>query len=251
MTGTLQQAGTPPFCCRPRQPTLPGHPCVQYPALNSAAFRAGEQLNYMNAKVEAPSSARYSIQESANGIRASIPAPNSRLAVVLLCVWLLIWGITEVLVIQKIGLPTGPLPAFFAATQPLSAAAVAFFTAWLIGWTVGGFFAVGRLLWLLFGSEVIGIEAGNLIHRFEVFGLGRTHAFAAQQIARLREVVVDRASAPLGRRAGSIAFDYRARTHRIGQALEEEEATSLIEQLKGRLPAGAVAAPLSDTLGPA
>jgi len=203
----------------------------------------------MNAKLEAPSSARYSIQESTNGIRASIPAPNSRFAVLLLCVWLLIWGITEVLVIQKIGLPAGPLPSF-AGTQPLSPAALAFFTAWLIGWTAGGVFAVSRLLWLLFGSEVIGIEAGNLIHRFEVFGLGRTHAFAAQQIARLREVVVDRASAPLGRRAGSIAFDYRARTHRIGQALVEEEASSLIQQLKQRLPAGAFAAPLSDTVGP-
>lgn len=198
----------------------------------------------MNAKLQEPSSTRYSIAESTNGVRASIPAPNNWLAIVLLCVWLAIFGFSEVLVLQKIGLSHSWLHSP-ALTQQLSLGALAFFAVWLIGWTAAGIFALGRLLWLLFGSEVIGVEAGSLIHRFQVFGLGRTRAFAAQQIARVRAVVADRRSAPLGRRTGSIAFDYRSRTHRIGQALEVEEASDLIQKLKQWLPEGAVA-PVSE-----
>lgn len=198
----------------------------------------------MNAKIKEPSSPRYSIAESKNGVRASIPAPNSGVAIAILCVWLAIFASSEFLVIQKIGLSSSWLPSV-AATQQLSLQALAFFSIWLIGWTAAGVFALARLLWLLFGSEVIAVEAGNLIHRFEVFGVGRTRAFAAQQIARVRAVVADRASAPLGRRTGSIAFDYRERTRRIGQALKEEEASHLIQTLKQWLPEGAVA-PLND-----
>jgi hypothetical protein len=205
----------------------------------------------MNVRIE-PSSARYSIQESLNGIRASIPAHRSWFAVLFLCAWLGGWMMGEASAISEI---FHIKIEFFGESLKSSAAPLAgrfFLVFWLVGWTLGGAFAFAAVIWQLFGREIIAVEAGVLIHRIEALGIGRTRSFASAQVARLRAVDMDsstssrrsnwvRAPALFGQGVGSVAFDYGARSYRIGPSLDEAEARLLIQQLKRWLPEGTVA----------
>lgn len=200
----------------------------------------------MNVRIE-PSSARYSIQESFNGIRASIPAPRSWFSVLFLLAWLGGWTLGETSAIGELfHIEIG----FFAASSRSSGPTPSlqlFLGFWLAGWTLGGAWALASILWQLFGREIIGLEAGELIHRVEVLGIGRTRTFASDQVARLRAVPMDsstssrrsnrvRMPAPFGPGVGSVAFDYGARGYHIGSSLDETEARHLVQQLKRWLP---------------
>ena len=205
----------------------------------------------MNVRIQ-PSSARYSIQESFNGIRASMPARKNWFAVLFLLAWLGGWTMGEVSAISeifhiKIGFVGDSLKS--SAAPPAGQIFIGF---WLVGWTLGGAFAFANVIWQLFGREIIGVEAGELIHRVEALGIGRTRAFASDHVARLRAVNMDSSTSSrrsnrvrvpflFGQGVGSVAFDYGARGYRIGSSLDEAEARLLIQQLKRWLPEGAVA----------
>jgi hypothetical protein len=205
----------------------------------------------MNVTVEPPS-ARYSIQKTLNGIRASVPARRSWFALLFMVAWLGGWVMGEVSAIgeifhREIGF-FGPSHK----TSPDQASEQLFLAFWLVGWTIGGAFAFAVIIWQVFGREIIGVEDGNLIYRVEALGIGRTRAFTSAQIARLRAIDMDtsgqsrgsnwmRAPALFGQGTGSVAFDYGARGYRIGVSLDGVEARFLIDELKQWLPAGAVA----------
>ena len=203
----------------------------------------------MTVRIE-PSAARYSIQESFNGVRASIPARRNWFVVLFLCAWLGGWVMGEASALgQLFNIKIGFFHGFAKSSAPPPAQFFLMF--WLAAWTLGGAFVITSILWQLFGREIIGVEDGELIHRAEVLGIGRTRAFAGAQIAHLRAVDMDLSSGSrranwsgmpsFGRGVGSIAFDYGARSYRIGSSLDEAEARLLIQQLKRRLPQGAVA----------
>ena len=205
----------------------------------------------MVVKIE-PSSARYSIQDTFNGTRASVPARKNWFVVLFLCVWLGGWVMGEITAIGELfHLNTGFSSGFHSHRSVGDGAGQLFLVFWLAGWTVGGAVVVVTLIWQFFGREIIGVEAGELIHRVEAFGVGRTRAFATAQVARLRAVDTDSSSfsrrpnfvpVPFGRGSGCIAFDYGARAYRIGVSLDEAEGRLLIQQLKRWLPEGAIAA---------
>jgi hypothetical protein len=166
------------------------------------------------------------------GFRVLIPTRKHWLVILFLGVWLCGWAAAEVAVIRQLLRPGGGPP-------------VAFLLFWLTGWTLGGGWALGTLLWQLAGREILSVENGQLIYRIELFSLSRTREFAGDQIARLR--AVDYAPNLLSQQAawmpplfgsgmGPIAFDYGAKSYRVGQSLDESEAPKLVEMLLSRLP---------------
>jgi hypothetical protein len=121
----------------------------------------------------------------------------------------------------------------------------AFLAFWLAGWTLGGAFAIGAVLWQLDGREIITVNAVALTHRVEVFGFGRERTFRASDVKSLRSTEFassvftnQRAWFPpiTGSGYGPVAFDYGARTIRIASSLEEAEAKMLVQELSARLP---------------
>jgi hypothetical protein len=198
-----------------------------------------------------PSSARYSFQESFNGVRASVPARRNWFTVLFLLAWLGGWFMGEITAISTIfHLKIGLFGDSFKS-RPESGGQL-FLMFWLAGWTLGGAWAIASIAWQLFGREIIGIEAGELLYRVEALGIGRTRAFASNQITRLRAVDIDSSSPSrrsswggvpslFGQGVGAVAFDYGARTYRIGATLDEAEARLLIQQMKRWLPESAVA----------
>jgi hypothetical protein len=181
-----------------------------------------------------PLAARYAIETMpGGGLRAVVPARKHWLLLLFMCVWLTGWCFGE----------------FTAANQLLHPSRHDtdrwFLTLWLTGWTLGGAWAFFCVLWQVFGRELISVEEGSLVHRVEIWGLGRTRAYAVHAISRLRVVEFSfdvfrnqRAAMPppFGAGMGPIAFDYGQRTFRIAPSLDEAEARSLVTILAERLP---------------
>jgi hypothetical protein len=182
-----------------------------------------------------PAAPTYQLAETMQGLTASIPARRNWFVLLFMCAWLGGWVLGEVSAITRISNPTGDGPKEFLAV-------------WLIGWTLGGGWVLACVVWQLFGREVITIAAGELIYRVEALGLGRSRSFTSYQISRVR--VVDFSSMPFSRQwnmvpplfgagYGPIAFDYGARTYRLGSSLDEAGARQLLIRLAPRLPSGA------------
>ncbi len=177
-------------------------------------------------------SARYSLESTADGLRVSIPSRRNWFVLLFLVAWLGGWYMGETSVIREL-------------LNPKPNSATAFLGFWLLGWTLGGAFCFGTVLWQLAGREVLIASASTLVHRIEVFGIGRSRAYKASDIKNLRAADYSRNPAtnqkawypPFGSAGdGPIAFDYGARTIRVAQALEEAEAKALIGELTERLP---------------
>ncbi|MFP8779426.1 hypothetical protein [Hydrogenophaga sp. RWCD_12] len=123
-----------------------------------------------------------------------------------------------------------------------------FIVAWLIGWTLGGLSVASTILWQLAGKEIVDIGPTSLVYRIEAAGMGWTRSYRLADVRDLR-VVPRQGSAfsnppawttplfPLfSSKDGWLAFDYGARTIRLGTGLDEAEAKSLAAQLKEKLP---------------
>ncbi len=179
-----------------------------------------------------PQSPRFTVESTSEGLCAVLPARRNWFVVLFLCAWLVGWVFGEVTAIHQLLSPSENSPRLFML-------------AWLVGWTLGGAFALAAVLWQLAGREVISVSAATLMHRVEAFGLGWSRAYKASEVKALR--ATEYASNPFTSQAawfppvtgsgfGPVAFDYGARTLRLGAALEEAEAKLLVEKLAARLP---------------
>lgn len=179
-----------------------------------------------------PQAARFQAEITTDGFRVVIPASRNWFTMLFLLAWLGGWTIGETKV----------------AGQLLNAGdrtPTAFLFFWLIGWTLGGLFTFGTVLWQLAGREVMTATSLALLYRVEVFGVGISRSYGASYIKNLRATESSasptwnqrRMLPPLfGSGNGLIAFDYGARTIRIGSSLEEAEAKPLVDSLKQHLP---------------
>ena len=166
------------------------------------------------------------IEDGPEGLCFNIPARRHILAVIILPVWLAGWCLSEVFVVLQI--------AFGENRQPL-------LILWAAAWTVGGAFAAFTLMWNLAGRERVLLEPGAVVHRYEVFGIGRSREYNLAQMRNLRVSPVpttgwftgvnERNWGPGG---GMIAFDYGARTIRFGASLDEAEANMIVSRMKER-----------------
>jgi hypothetical protein len=179
-----------------------------------------------------PQAPRFTIESTPDGLRAVVPARRNWLVVVFLCAWLVGWVFGEVTAVQQLLSPSEKTPHLFLL-------------AWLVGWTIGGAFALVAVVWQLAGREVISVSAATLLHRIEALGIGWSRAYKASEVKNLRATEYLSTSftnqavwfPPLmGPGFGPVAFDYGARTLRLGASLEEAEGKLLAERLATRLP---------------
>jgi hypothetical protein len=100
------------------------------------------------------------------------------------------------------------------------------------------------LLWQFAGREMIALSSMTLTHRVEAFGLGRTRSYRASEIHELRASIngfggygrSGRTGMPFAvGGAGSLVFDYGARTIRMAAGLDEAEAKMLVKEFSTRL----------------
>jgi|APAra7269096714_1048519.scaffolds.fasta_scaffold01482_9 hypothetical protein len=184
-----------------------------------------------------PSAPRFQIAVTADGLQALIPVKRSFFAMLFMTVWLCGWAYGWHDVAGKVfGAGLAETPVFLAV--------------WLTAWTCGGLFAVLSLLWQFGGRELLTANAASLTYRAELFGIGLTRVYAADQIRALRVAPItaegaafNRAGMPpfLGKAFGPLVFDYGAKTIRLLQGTDEAEAKALVKHLAERLPRAATA----------
>jgi hypothetical protein len=115
--------------------------------------------------------------------------------------------------------------------------ASAFLVLWLTLWTLAGATALYALAYALAGREEIGIHGGTLVLRRGVGPVGRTRAFDLGSLSRLRAEPTPRHDlAWPGAARGAIAFDYGARSHRLGDGLEGTDVSTVLELIEARVP---------------
>jgi hypothetical protein len=186
----------------------------------------------MEMQLESP---RFSAGSTPTGFRVAIPARRNWLLIIFLFAWLGGWMFGEVSVAKQLLNSTTQTP-------------VAFMSFWMVGWTIGGAFAVTAILWQLAGYEIIEIQSSTLTHRVQVFGIGRSRSFTASEVKDFRSVGYERSPfsnqrtlfPPIfGSGYGPVAFDYGARTFKIAPSLDDAEAKMLVAEFTRRLPRSA------------
>jgi hypothetical protein len=168
-----------------------------------------------------PPKPRSVISDDGGRLRIDIPVVRSLFSFTFLAFWIGGWA-------------CGELFAFREVLKSKSIFSNPFLVFWLGMWTVFGVYAIWSWLWLLGGREIIRIENGILSVRKEVGRLGRTNEYSLTDIRALR------VSPPVyqSRRNmvpdGTIAFDYGAKTYRLGSGIDEAEAKHLVETIRLR-----------------
>ena len=116
-----------------------------------------------------------------------------------------------------------------------------FMTFWLLGWTIGGLFIIGLLLWGYLGSEQIAIENSNVNFSKTIFGLGIKKNLKESEVKNFRYNEINESWfggsrwAMYGLGPGKVKFDYGLKTFSFGLAVDEAEANYLVETLNKRI----------------
>jgi hypothetical protein len=112
----------------------------------------------------------------------------------------------------------------------------AFAVASCLGLALAGATLVLAVLWTLFGREIIAIDGGRLTVRHQLFGAGRTRAYALDQMTPLRRAQPEQPR--FNRRIPNpnrIAFEHGGRTVRCAGGVDDEEADELVALLEARI----------------
>jgi hypothetical protein len=185
---------------------------------------------------------RSRVESIGGGIDIVMPSRRSYVMATFIGLWLAAWIYSIVAIVPQmlVGLPHAK------GTPP----PLAFLIIWTIFWLGGGAFALAIFAWLVAGHERVTIAADTLAVRREVFGIGFTRRYALASVRALRVVDDFAASTPffgLGRgdafgiRSGSLAFDYGAKTLRVGSGVDPAEAKYILSRVLAAKPALAAA----------
>lgn len=180
---------------------------------------------------------RATVNDSADGLEITIPAPRVWIAVLFLGFWLFGWATGEAFAIRQL---FGPAPA----GERL------FLAVWLAGWTLGGVAALAACAWMLAGRERVRLLTDALAIRRDVLGLGFTKSYPLDRVRNLRAQAlpeippglanaralasVKQAMRLAGVAGPGIAFDCGSRRVRFGLALDQVEAHQLVILLRAR-----------------
>ena len=112
-----------------------------------------------------------------------------------------------------------------------------FLLVWLAGWAVGWMLVASAILWQLMGREVIFVTSGALVLETRLIVRIRRRIFPVKQISDLRHIEYippNTRKAAIG--APTISFNYRGKTIRVGRGLDKADAQEVIDILKKNLP---------------
>jgi hypothetical protein len=152
------------------------------------------------------SAARPIMARDVDGLRVSLTVERHWWQSVVYVVLLLAWSIGEMAF------------AGVLLSKELITVDDLFFVAWLVGWTVAGYFLWGKWLWQMWGRREILVGARTLTLRSTVLGQSRSRAFDLPRIKKVRAVAA---------RHG-ITFEYDGRTYEFGGSLDHATQQELI-----------------------
>lgn len=123
-----------------------------------------------------------------------------------------------------------------------------FLAIWLVGWAFGWVYAAGTILWQLAGRSMIAVGDGALIHEWRMPLFSRKKRYALAEVRNLRSAetgsffgwgrsMSDMPPFLPGVRAGSVKFDYGARTVALFPGLDESEGRMIAARLERYMPA--------------
>ncbi len=153
------------------------------------------------------------------GVELVVPSRRNYFVIAFLCLWLCGWFF-------------GEFNGARAVSSPVAHGEPGFMVFWLIGWTIGGVFAVTTILWNLAGAERVVLGNDEFLLRREIFGIGFGKRYALRNVTDLRVVETDDVRGPFGMSTrnpfgaggGPFAFDYGSKTVRFGAGVEVAEA---------------------------
>jgi hypothetical protein len=183
-----------------------------------------------------PPAPRHISEDLGNSILITIGSQRKWFLVLYLVFQVLVWLVMEVFFGAVI---VGPLSKHgFHASDGLMLLGV-----WLLLFTAAGLVAVYAFFWQIVGRETIEVSSQSMTVKRVLFGLGIPKEYLADHLKDFR------ASSDSGYRAGwssmfamwglvggTIAFDYGAKTYRIGVGIDEAEAKQIIAEIRQKFP---------------
>jgi hypothetical protein len=186
-----------------------------------------------------------------SGLQITIPAARSRVMVLFLGLWLILWFVGELAALSSLAAMAfgNALGLKFANADGSN---LPFFMVWLAFWTVAGTIMMDGLVWQFRGHETIGIDLDGrslTVRRLGTLIPRRTRTFSMDEVRNLRFAPLamgtfgSRSSFGesweaqlqwIGTGGGSIAFDHAGGTQRFGTQLPETESRRLIKTIKDR-----------------
>ena len=187
-----------------------------------------------------PAAARHTTNLLGQELTINIPSHKQWLHLPFLTFWLIGWTFGELAAINEL------------VTNRTNAVDL-FLLVWITLWTIGGATAWLTILWIIFGREIITTDGQQILtHRREILGVGQSKEYDLSFVSDLRAAPALLRSANQWRRPAfgwqnfnTIAFDYGAKTIRIGNSLDEAEAKQIIRTLHNHIPS----LPLLNKLG--
>jgi hypothetical protein len=169
----------------------------------------------------APYPDRATLTPTRDGLEVVIPSRKNAFLIVFLLFWLCGWLLGETLVIHQLATGTkGPW---------------LFMAVWLAGWTAGGAGVALTWLWYVAGREILRVGPATLTHIRSIGRFGIHRDYEVTHVGNLRTAPTDPLRSNFafpGLGGGAIAFDYGARTLRVGGGVDEAEADRIVAALK-------------------
>ncbi len=176
-----------------------------------------------------PSVSRVTVTDGPGGLGLLIPPRRNWFIILFMGFWLCMWAVGEIMV--PIQFLKGEIPGI----------TVIFILAWLGVWTIGGALAIYLWLWNLMGRQIITMKGHTLTTRREIGGYGFDKEYDLTRVRDLRVSAMGRSAWDysgilefLGLGGGLVAFDYGAKTYRLGAGLDEAEAKFVVRKVTDR-----------------
>lgn len=176
-------------------------------------------------KYEKPFSLRSKIGHSGSALLITIPSKKNIFHILFLIAWLGAWTFAWIMVARNLFKGNGGPPFGFGLF-------------WLIGWTVGGIFAMLVLAWSLFGKEMISLDSSRLKIQRCILSIALSKNYLLAEIRHLRLNFETRSIFSwsstgefFGYGGGRIAFDYGMKTIKFAMGVDEAEAKFIIDNM--------------------
>ncbi|MEQ1557934.1 MAG: hypothetical protein ABL933_03205 [Methyloglobulus sp.] len=175
------------------------------------------------------------IEQTADGLRITIPSTSHFIVDIFLFFWLLMWvccGFVALgmLVFGIIEVMAGNPNFVFLKSSLLGLLALIFTLAWLGFWAIAGMSVAKSWLWSLIGKEIIVISANELKHIESVIVKKHSKEYALSEVKNLRVLTMPNPRFPC--ELATIAFDYGYSSPKFGGDLTQAEAHVIVAAIK-------------------
>jgi len=183
--------------------------------------------------IEKPYEGRAKVHFDGIKLHIKIPSKKNWFIILFLTAWMGGWFMGESSVINEL-------------LSSDNIGANSFMLFWLVGWTIGGLFAITVLLWNLFGQETIQIGRGMFSASKGILDFGIINKnYDLKSIKNLELNPEPTGTNSFfgqkkkigdfwGLTGGKLRFDYGMKTIKLGIGIDEAEARYLIEEIKKR-----------------